>query len=341
MVSDQSDLAADGALRGAPEAEDDQGRQCHRHPGDDAEPGLRRAELGARPSASNRSSSRARRSCSSSFATKPGADHLWGRPFSLRRSAERRAVVLDFNRAYSPPCAFTAFATCPLPPRRTGCRCRSRRGSKALRGDARGGLMRSPPRARARGADTAPPRARARGAERSPPHGPPTELWVGAGAGKPAPLGSLAPARCARSDSSFGKIRIDCGGAGEVIDPICGMTVEPATAAGSREHAGTTYYFCSTYCRDLFKSDPGRFLAAAVSPPSVGGTGASGGAAAPAPVRPARPGPARCTRRSCATRPGAARSAAWRSSRATVTRATSDEPGARRHDAPVLGERSR
>ncbi len=25
-------------------------------------------------------------------------------------------VVLDFNRAYSPPCAFTTFATCPLPP---------------------------------------------------------------------------------------------------------------------------------------------------------------------------------------------------------------------------------
>jgi len=24
--------------------------------------------------------------------------------------------VLDFNRAYSPPCAFTDFATCPLPP---------------------------------------------------------------------------------------------------------------------------------------------------------------------------------------------------------------------------------
>jgi len=25
-------------------------------------------------------------------------------------------VELDFNRAESPPCAFTAFATCPLPP---------------------------------------------------------------------------------------------------------------------------------------------------------------------------------------------------------------------------------
>src|SRR5262245_40952582 len=27
-------------------------------------------------------------------------------------------ITLDFNRAYSPPCAFTEFATCPLPPRR-------------------------------------------------------------------------------------------------------------------------------------------------------------------------------------------------------------------------------
>jgi hypothetical protein len=26
-------------------------------------------------------------------------------------------VVLDFNRAYNPPCAFTAYATCPLPPK--------------------------------------------------------------------------------------------------------------------------------------------------------------------------------------------------------------------------------
>jgi len=25
-------------------------------------------------------------------------------------------LVLDFNRAYNPPCAFTAYATCPLPP---------------------------------------------------------------------------------------------------------------------------------------------------------------------------------------------------------------------------------
>ena len=26
-------------------------------------------------------------------------------------------MTLDFNRAYNPPCAFSAFATCPLPAR--------------------------------------------------------------------------------------------------------------------------------------------------------------------------------------------------------------------------------
>ena len=29
---------------------------------------------------------------------------------------EKGAVVLDFNKAYNPPCAFTPYATCPLPP---------------------------------------------------------------------------------------------------------------------------------------------------------------------------------------------------------------------------------
>lgn len=30
---------------------------------------------------------------------------------------EAGEVVLDFNKAYNPPCAFTAYATCPLPPK--------------------------------------------------------------------------------------------------------------------------------------------------------------------------------------------------------------------------------
>ena len=36
------------------------------------------------------------------------------------------------------------------------------------------------------------------------------------------------------------------------IDPICGMTVNPATAKWSLEHNGTTYYFCGKSCHDKF-----------------------------------------------------------------------------------------
>jgi len=50
-----------------------------------------------------------------------------------------------------------------------------------------------------------------------------------------------------------------------MIDPVCGMTVDPASAAGSHTHAGQTYSFCSLHCRDLFAADPTRFLAP--SPP--------------------------------------------------------------------------
>ncbi len=39
-------------------------------------------------------------------------------------------VVLDFNKAYNPPCAFTAFATCPLPPRQNRLALRVEAGEK-------------------------------------------------------------------------------------------------------------------------------------------------------------------------------------------------------------------
>ncbi len=39
-----------------------------------------------------------------------------GRYLYVAKPADNR-VVLDFNKAYNPPCAFTEFATCPLPPR--------------------------------------------------------------------------------------------------------------------------------------------------------------------------------------------------------------------------------
>jgi Cu+-exporting ATPase len=45
-----------------------------------------------------------------------------------------------------------------------------------------------------------------------------------------------------------------------VIDPVCGMTVDPDHAAGSVEHQGQTYYFCSTHCVHRFREDPEKFL---------------------------------------------------------------------------------
>jgi Cu+-exporting ATPase len=40
-----------------------------------------------------------------------------------------------------------------------------------------------------------------------------------------------------------------------VHDPVCGMDIDPAAAAGSEEFEGTTYYFCSPSCLERFKAD--------------------------------------------------------------------------------------
>lgn len=46
----------------------------------------------------------------------------------------------------------------------------------------------------------------------------------------------------------------------QATDPVCGMSVDPANARASLEHAGKTYYFCSSGCRDKFAADPDRWL---------------------------------------------------------------------------------
>ena len=46
------------------------------------------------------------------------------------------------------------------------------------------------------------------------------------------------------------------------IDPVCGMRVDPATAKGTAEYQGTTYYFCSAGCRAKFAADPAKYLVA-------------------------------------------------------------------------------
>ncbi|MCU1323819.1 MAG: heavy metal translocating P-type ATPase [Acidobacteriaceae bacterium] len=43
------------------------------------------------------------------------------------------------------------------------------------------------------------------------------------------------------------------------IDPVCGMKVLPEKAAGSSEHAGTTWYFCGKGCLAKFEADPAKY----------------------------------------------------------------------------------
>jgi YHS domain-containing protein len=43
-------------------------------------------------------------------------------------------------------------------------------------------------------------------------------------------------------------------------DPVCGMDVDPATAAGKSEYKGQTYYFCSPGCKKSFDTDPEKYI---------------------------------------------------------------------------------
>ncbi len=45
-----------------------------------------------------------------------------------------------------------------------------------------------------------------------------------------------------------------------VVDPVCGMKVDPAHAAADREFDDTTYSFCSAGCAAAFEVDPHRYV---------------------------------------------------------------------------------
>ncbi len=44
------------------------------------------------------------------------------------------------------------------------------------------------------------------------------------------------------------------------IDPVCGMEVDRATAAGSSHYQGTRYYFCSEECKLSFDASPEEYV---------------------------------------------------------------------------------
>jgi xanthine dehydrogenase accessory factor len=46
----------------------------------------------------------------------------------------------------------------------------------------------------------------------------------------------------------------------EAVDPVCGMTVEIATARFTSEYAGTMYYFCAAGCKRSFDKEPQKYI---------------------------------------------------------------------------------
>jgi uncharacterized membrane protein YraQ (UPF0718 family)/YHS domain-containing protein len=68
------------------------------------------------------------------------------------------------------------------------------------------------------------------------------------------------PAAYATGPEHAGHDRPGSGG-GNAVDPVCGMSVDPAHAAATVEHDGATWWFCGTGCRDAFVADPSAYVA--------------------------------------------------------------------------------
>ena len=59
--------------------------------------------------------------------------------------------------------------------------------------------------------------------------------------------------------------------AGGAVDPVCGMSVDPATARHRADFQGKTYFFCCNACRTKFAADPQKYLAPRAPEPVIEG----------------------------------------------------------------------
>ena len=67
-------------------------------------------------------------------ATSRDSTYQAGRYVYAKMPGKDGKVIVDFNKAYNPPCAFTPFATCPLPPAQNRFDIRIEAGEKRYRG---------------------------------------------------------------------------------------------------------------------------------------------------------------------------------------------------------------
>ena len=78
-----------------------------------------------------------------------------------------------------------------------------------------------------------------------------------------------------------------------VKDVVCGMEIDPETAAGKSDYQGTTYYFCAVGCKQDFDGDPQKYLGGGGTPAAEAAPAAAPAAAQPAAAASAEEQPAK------------------------------------------------
>ncbi len=88
----------------------------------------------------------------------------------------------------------------------------------------------------------------------------------------------------------------DAGKPASVTDPVCGMSVDPATSKHRFDHDGQSFHFCSARCREKFAASPASYLEAAGKPTPADPTPAEKDASYTCPMHPEvrQQGPGSC-----------------------------------------------
>lgn len=63
--------------------------------------------------------------------------------------------------------------------------------------------------------------------------------------------------RCGALPATAGSAAVE-----PAVDPVCGMSVDPARAPASSSHEGRVYSFCAQGCRQSFGADLDRYFTA-------------------------------------------------------------------------------
>src|SRR5260221_249645 len=90
---------------------------------------------------------------------------------------------------------------------------------------------------------------------------------------------------------------------GTAIDPVCGMSVDVATAKHRHSYGGSVWHFCSRHCLDKFGAEPQRY--AKVQGTATPRAGAAGGTTYTCPMHPEirQQGPGNCPKCGMALEP--------------------------------------